>query len=139
MSECNTILSAYTLYRHLGYCCTHLSIYCVVFTYSLDKCKILLTVFGPALSFVTHLLESVIEKTEKSLGKGDSAGHQDFLLSLKWFGKAALLKIVKIQVYLVKGDSILCPRIERSGAYCFTVVRPSVRLSVCLSVCTNLT
>ena len=23
MDECNTILSAYTLYRHLGWCCTH--------------------------------------------------------------------------------------------------------------------
>ena len=26
MGECNTILSAYTLYRHLGWCCTHPSI-----------------------------------------------------------------------------------------------------------------
>ena len=33
----------------------------------------------------------------------------------------------------------LCPRIERSGAYCFTVVRLSVRPSVRLSVCANLT
>ena len=23
MGECNTVLSAYTKYRHLGYCCTH--------------------------------------------------------------------------------------------------------------------
>ena len=23
MGECNAILSAYTLYRHLGYCCSH--------------------------------------------------------------------------------------------------------------------
>ena len=27
MGGCNTILSAYILYRHLGYCCTHPS-YC---------------------------------------------------------------------------------------------------------------
>ena len=33
----------------------------------------------------------------------------------------------------------LCPRIERSGSYCFTFVRPSVCLSVCLSVCTTFT
>ena len=26
MGECNTILSAYTLYKHLGWCCTHPSI-----------------------------------------------------------------------------------------------------------------
>ena len=26
MDECNTILSAYTKYRHLGYCCTHPSL-----------------------------------------------------------------------------------------------------------------
>ena len=26
MGVCNTILSAYTKYRHLGYCCTHPSI-----------------------------------------------------------------------------------------------------------------
>ena len=29
MGECNTILSAYTKYRHLGWCCTHPSIYLV--------------------------------------------------------------------------------------------------------------
>ena len=27
MGECNTILSAYTLYRHLGLCCAHPSIW----------------------------------------------------------------------------------------------------------------
>ena len=27
MGECNSILSAYTLYRHLGWCCIHPSIY----------------------------------------------------------------------------------------------------------------
>ena len=43
-----------------------------------------------------------------------------------------------LQIYLVKfDDSFLCLRIERSGggAYCFTVVRLSVRPSVRLSVC----
>ena len=27
MGECNTILCAYTLYGHIGWCCTHASIY----------------------------------------------------------------------------------------------------------------
>ena len=35
MGECNTILSAYTLYRHLGWCCTHPSI-CASQTHHLD-------------------------------------------------------------------------------------------------------
>ena len=28
MGECNTILGAYTMYRHLEWCCTHPSICC---------------------------------------------------------------------------------------------------------------
>jgi hypothetical protein len=34
-------------------------------------------------------------------------------------------------------SNFLCPRIERSGAYSFWPVRPSVCPSVCLSVCKN--
>ena len=56
-----------------------------------------------------------------------------------------IVKHLENQVYFYCGKKgnfenvlfhfFLCPRIERSGAYRFTVVR----LSVCPSVCTNLT
>ena len=59
MGECNTILSAYTLYRHLGQYCTQPSNYA---DFDLN---------------LTHLIKFFFNLVESIVGKGENASYHD--------------------------------------------------------------
>ena len=68
---------------------------------------------APDKTNVAQTIKCIFGRGENNLGKGENAGYQHFLLFM--------------------------PHIERLGAYCFTVVCLSIRLSVCTNLTENLT
>ena len=95
MGECNTILSAYTLYWHLGYYCTHPMI-CIIMMNFLLNVNILdlskLKGSRDTYSKVAPISYFFLDKCKNIMRKGDNVG---YLVLSTFLTKILYLQILK--------------------------------------------
>ena len=63
-----------------------------------------------------QILVLLLEKIITSMGEGENAGFQHFLLYLQCFPKVSLSKVIKTQAYLVKAYAMakICHKVMKS-------------------------